>query len=338
MVMEQRKAIAPHKTATTDVSWDGPAAKANLKLDGSEAYYRSAFAWQDPEGDAKTKAAYKFIHHEVSSDGAVGAANVTACSSGIAVLNGGRGGTVIPTADREGVHAHLAGHLKDAGKDAPELKSALTPFLERRSVAEFRAETLEGGARKLSGYAAIFNSETTIHTSFGSFREVIRPGAFTRSLLEGQDVVAWYQHGEGGPLPLGRTKAGTLRLSQDNRGLAFELDMPDTSAARDLAVSVQRGDVREASFAFEPAAEGGERWTNGDPSLRELLDLNVFDIAPVVFPAYPSTSVGLRSAADVYREHLDLDRKAGLPAESSVANSEAGLEAARQSIEIARNR
>jgi uncharacterized protein len=225
-------------------------------------------------------------------------------------------------------------------KEAPveESRPSVSPSLERRSVAEFRAETLEGGARKLSGYAAVFNSETTIHTSFGAFREVIRPGAFTRALLEGQDVVAWYQHGKGGPLPLGRTKSGTLRLSQDNRGLAFELDMPDTSAARDLAVSVERRDVNEASFAFEPAADGGERWTNGEPSLRELLDLNIFDISPVVFPAYPSTSVGLRSAADVYREHLDLNHQAGLVAEQSVATSEAGLEAARQSIEIARNR
>jgi hypothetical protein len=259
-----------------------------------------------------------------------------ACSSGIAILNGGRTGTTIPSADREGVYRHLAAHLKDAGKDAPELKSAPTPFLERRSVTEFRAETLEGGARKLSGYAAVFNSETNIRTMFGSFREVIRPGAFTRALLEGQDVVAWYQHGDGSPLPLGRTKAGTLRLSQDNRGLAFDLDLPDTSAAKDLAVSIGRGDVREMSFAFEPAEEGGERWTNGEPSLRELLDLNVFDVSPVVFPAYPSTSVGLRSEADVYREHLELDQRAGSQAESSDATSEAGLEAARLAIEIAK--
>ena len=84
-------AIPPHKTATTDSSWDGPAAKANLKNDADEAYYRKAFAWQDSDGDPKTKAAYKFIHHMVASGGEVGAANETACSTGIGVLNGGRG-------------------------------------------------------------------------------------------------------------------------------------------------------------------------------------------------------------------------------------------------------
>jgi signal peptide peptidase SppA len=116
-------AIPPHKTATTDNAWDGPAAKANLKNDGSEAYYRSAFGWQDADGDPKTKAAYKFIHHEVSSDGDVGAANLTACSAGIAVLNGGRGGADIPDSDRRGVYNHLAKHIRDGGKEPPDLQS-----------------------------------------------------------------------------------------------------------------------------------------------------------------------------------------------------------------------
>jgi capsid assembly protease len=114
--------IAPHKTATTDGPWDGPKNKANLRNDGTEDYYRSAYAWQDPDGDATTKAAYKFIHHEVSDAGDVGAANTNGCSQGIAVLNGGRGGTTIPSGDRQGVYDHLAKHIRDAGKEAPPLK------------------------------------------------------------------------------------------------------------------------------------------------------------------------------------------------------------------------
>lgn len=114
-------AIKIHHTETSDAVWDGPAAKANLKNDGDESYYRSAFAWQDPEGDNTKKANYKFIHHEVSADGTVGAANLAACSTGIGVLNGGRGGTTIPAADKKGVHAHLAAHITDAGKEAPPL-------------------------------------------------------------------------------------------------------------------------------------------------------------------------------------------------------------------------
>jgi signal peptide peptidase SppA len=115
--------IAPHSTATSDSSWDGPANKARLRNDGNQGYYSSAFAWRDADADANVKASYKFIHHEVAGDGAVGAANVTACTTGIAVLNGGRGGTTIPSADRRGVWNHLARHLRDAGREPPPLKS-----------------------------------------------------------------------------------------------------------------------------------------------------------------------------------------------------------------------
>jgi signal peptide peptidase SppA len=107
-------AIAPHKTATSEKAWDGPKAKANLKNDGTEAYYRSAFAWQDAQGDPTVKASYKFIHHEVSAGGDVGAANIKACQSSIGILNGGRGGTVVSKPDRRGIYRHVAGHLKDA--------------------------------------------------------------------------------------------------------------------------------------------------------------------------------------------------------------------------------
>jgi uncharacterized protein len=82
-----------------------------------------AFAWEHSKGDGTNKSDFKFIHHEVGCDGKVGAANLSACSSGIAVLNGGRGGADIPESDRKGVHAHVAAHLKDAAKEVPELKS-----------------------------------------------------------------------------------------------------------------------------------------------------------------------------------------------------------------------
>lgn len=116
---------AKAETTTMDDPFDGPAAEANLKPDGDAAYYRSAFAWVDPDADATTKAAYRFIHHDVSADGTVGAANVRACLAGITVLNGARGGTTIPDGDRAGVYAHLAKHLSDAGLEAPDLKAAV---------------------------------------------------------------------------------------------------------------------------------------------------------------------------------------------------------------------
>lgn len=118
-----KAAIASHSTATTDAAWDGPANEANLKADGDAAYYRTAYAWADPEGDPETKAGYRFIHHTVSGDGTVGAADTIACVTGIGVLNGARGGTTIPDADRQGVYNHLARHLRDAGAEPPELRS-----------------------------------------------------------------------------------------------------------------------------------------------------------------------------------------------------------------------
>lgn len=113
--------IRSHSTETSEGRWSGARAEAKLE-NGDERALRRAYAWVDPEGDKNVKSSYKFIHHEVAKDGAIGPANLRACTSGIAVLNGGRGGAKIPEADRKGVYNHLARHLRDGGKDPPELK------------------------------------------------------------------------------------------------------------------------------------------------------------------------------------------------------------------------
>jgi hypothetical protein len=118
------KAIASHTTGTGTGTWDGPANEANLDNGDGATEYRAAYAWIDPDADADTKAAYRFIHHFVSADGTVGDASTVACSAGIGVLNGGRGGTSIPDADVQGVYNHLAKHLTDADLEAPELNAA----------------------------------------------------------------------------------------------------------------------------------------------------------------------------------------------------------------------
>jgi signal peptide peptidase SppA len=116
-------AFKVHHTATSDKPWDGPANKKRVRSGEKRDYYGRIYAHYDPEGNEGAKETYSFIHHEVAAEGTPGPANETACSTGIGVLNGGRGGTVIPAADRAGVHAHLAAHLKDAGKAAPPLKA-----------------------------------------------------------------------------------------------------------------------------------------------------------------------------------------------------------------------
>lgn len=119
-----KRAIKSHSTETAEGPWDGPAAEARLKTEQSGKYYRAAFAWVDPDGDPATKAAYKFIHHEVDADGTIGAANLRACQAGLAVLNGARGGTTTPKGDVGGVRRHLERHLRDAKRG--ETKKAAT--------------------------------------------------------------------------------------------------------------------------------------------------------------------------------------------------------------------
>lgn len=122
----RKSAIAVHHTGTDKGSWDGPANEKRVTSpnDAGVGYFGKIFAWRDSAdgADPDVKASYKFIHHDVAEDGTAGKANLTACSAGIGVLNGGMAGTTIPDADREGVYAHLAAHLRDAEMEPPPLK------------------------------------------------------------------------------------------------------------------------------------------------------------------------------------------------------------------------
>lgn len=117
-------AVSTHNTPTSDVAWDGGVAETRLPSPMSVSTARSAYAWMADgavqDGEVR-KNELKFLHHQVGGDGAPGAANLSACSNGIGVLNGGRGGTTIPAADRRGVYNHLAAHLRDAGQVPPPL-------------------------------------------------------------------------------------------------------------------------------------------------------------------------------------------------------------------------
>ncbi|HUW00898.1 MAG TPA: 2'-5' RNA ligase family protein [Acidimicrobiales bacterium] len=116
-------AIAPHDTPTSDDAWDGPENDVRVSSPNDPDYFDAVYAWRDDDGDLDVKAAYRFIHHFVSESGDPGAASTVACSTGIGVLNGGRGGTTIPGDDRQGVYDHLAAHLRDADMEPPELMS-----------------------------------------------------------------------------------------------------------------------------------------------------------------------------------------------------------------------
>ena len=166
-------------------------------------------------------------------------------------------------------------------------------MLELRGHGTLKAS----GNKTLTGYAAVFNSEANL----GSFCEVIRPGAFAKSLATGSNIRALYHH-QGDAL-LGTTRGGTLTLREDAHGLAFELALPDTTHGRDLAILVDRGDVAGCSFGFR-VPEGGDRWeARGAQTVRELLTVELAEITLTSDPAYQDTTVALRSMPSVYDLH-----------------------------------
>lgn len=151
-------------------------------------------------------------------------------------------------------------------------------------------ERLQSSQGKLVGYAAVFNKPSH---DLGGFREIILPGAFKRTLAVSEQVRALYNHDSN--QVLGRVGAGTLRLAEDEIGLRFELDLPPTTYARDLAALVERGDVSGCSFAFS-VRPGGEVWEKRDgEDVRILSALDLDEITITANPAYPDTHVAKRN-------------------------------------------
>lgn len=139
----------------------------------------------------------------------------------------------------------------------------------------------------VTGHAAVFNSPTVIA---GSFKEQIAPGAFTKTLSANNDIRCLFDHNTANIL--GRTKSGTLQLSEDNQGLAFTVNMPATSVGNDLAISMGRGDVDQCSFGFIPTAED---WDYSDPNMpmRTITEVQLIEVSIVTIPAYADTNATL---------------------------------------------
>jgi uncharacterized protein len=167
-------------------------------------------------------------------------------------------------------------------------------------IAEKRDATIGGGAGgdefALAGYASLYNSPSK---DLGGFHEVIRQGAFTRSLRANADVKCLFNHDAN--QILGRTRSGTLSLSEDSHGLKFRCQLDKNQQAhRDLYAAIKRGDVSECSFAFT-VAPGGQTWEdapeeNGQKMYkRTLTDVDLIDVSAVTYPAYDGTEVGTRS-------------------------------------------
>lgn len=223
-----------------------------------------------------------------------------------------------------GCHATKADALKqlaalyateNSNEDSSEAVMSQPARPERRyhpGVVTLRAGGGDGKKKMLGGYALKWN---TLSRNLGGWVETIAPGACAKSLGDGLDVLCRFQHRD--EFLLGRVSAGTHRLAIDDVGLDYEVDLPDTTAGRDVAELAARGDLRHSSFAFYTLADEWEITEQGFP-LRRLLVIQLVDTAPVVEPAYLDTTSGLRSLAEL--RGVDLPEVALLAASNQLAD------------------
>lgn len=172
-------------------------------------------------------------------------------------------------------------------------RAALEAGTEIRSVSAHVEKRADG--KTIAGYAAVFNSKADIG---GYFREQISPGAFADT-IKNDDVRAYFDHDSG--RVLGRKSAGTLRLKEDDKGLAVEIDLPDTTDGADVRALLERGDVDGMSFGFIVRKETWDE--TQDPPLRTIQAVELREVSVVSEPAYTDTSVGLRSLEAARAEH-----------------------------------
>lgn len=165
--------------------------------------------------------------------------------------------------------------------------------MERRYISDaIEMRGLPGQGAVLTGHAAVFDAIVNL---YGSFREQILRGAFKKTIKEA-DVRALFNHDPNHVL--GRNKSGTLRLIEDDTGLAYEVDLPDTQFALDLAKSIDRGDVSQSSFAFDVTKETWDypKGEDAELPLRSIKEVKLWDVSPVTYPAYEGTDVDLQRA------------------------------------------
>ena len=170
-------------------------------------------------------------------------------------------------------------------------RQSMTTTVERRvNTVEFDVRNGEASADGMSftGYAAVFDSPSEPLP----FTEFIREGAFKRSLKSRNEIKLFMNHNTD--VVLGSTRAGTLRLTEDSRGLLAQADLPDTTAGRDLSVLMKRGDVSSMSFGFSVPPKG-DKWSQ-DGATRELHQIRLHEVSIVTgFPAYAATTASVRS-------------------------------------------
>jgi len=177
---------------------------------------------------------------------------------------------------------------------------------ERRAITDPVDVRADEGGLTLGGYAALYETSAEI----AGFTERIERGAFTEA-VQRDDVRALFNHDPN--YVLGRTHAGTLTLTEDARGLRYDVRLPETTWARDLHESIKRGDISQSSFAFRVDEEEWEKGTKATLPVRRIRKVTLYDVSPVTYPAYAQTTVSARAL-----EHAVTDAVAVTEPETAV--------------------
>jgi HK97 family phage prohead protease len=208
-------------------------------------------------------------------------------------------------------------------KDQDQKVSKVERRIKNNINFEIRVDETDSDGMKFSGYAAVFNSDSEPLP----FTERIMPGAFSKTLRSRNEIKLFKNHNMDEVLASTRSK--TLKLREDANGLLAEATLPDTTAGRDLAVLMKRGDVHSMSFGFT-VPDGGDSW-NSRGSVRELREVRLHEVSIVTgFPAYSATTASVRSLEVLaHRTALDADKIADvlikLEAGETLPHEEANL-------------
>lgn len=177
----------------------------------------------------------------------------------------------------------------------------MTTKPEIRNLTTNNVEIREGdnGQRTLSGYAVKWEMKSHAMGFFKRFKEQFTKGSFTESLTNDDQLALW---SHDTTKVLGRTKNGTLRLFEDDIGLRFELDLPNSTLGNDAYETIKRGDVDGVSFGFRMIKQ---EWDENDTEnvIRTISKAKLVEVSPVAFPAYPDSQISARSY-DPYKEHM----------------------------------
>jgi len=214
----------------------------------------------------------------------------------------------------DGVVGRIEAENDERSTVTGEAKSKLETRIVEVEAFEVREEA---DGMHLEGYAALFNSRSE---NLGGFTETIKPGAFRASLKSRNDIKLLWNHDSGAVL--GSTRASTLTLTEDERGLRVSATLPNTSYGRDAKELVARGDVSAFSFGFSMPARGGDEW-NAEGTERVLKSVRLHEVSLVAFPAYPETAgTATVRGLDKIAKRADVDADALADALLKIENGE----------------